>query len=111
MAGGGGVDYPRPRDLVTPVPKPDGGTIAVDMLQKVFHVRVGPGRLSRAALPLLFVACASSGDAELWPEPWPAPEPAPELGTVRWCRDLELGERHARSAGAPILLVFQEVPG
>ncbi len=111
MAGGEGVDYPRPRDLVTPTTIPDGGTIAVNTLQKVLHARVDPGRLSRAALPLLFVACASSGDAELRPAPWPTPEPAPELGTVRWCRDLELAERHAWATDAPILLVFQEVPG
>lgn len=68
------------------------------------------------ALPLSALACAAPADdasravsSEAFP--WPPSELAPELGTVNWCRDLELAETEAKKKDQPILLVFQEVPG
>ncbi len=83
----------------------------VTTAMKTSNVSDRLGRLAGGTLPLLLCACASSVGGGAGVGPWPAPEAAPELGTVRWCRDLELGQRHARETGAPILLVFQEVPG
>lgn len=60
------------------------------------------------ALLLTGVACTAP------PEPRDAIAAAAnpvELGTVRWHRDLAVADEQARRRGAPILLLFQEVPG
>ncbi|MBK9630139.1 MAG: thioredoxin family protein [Saprospiraceae bacterium] len=34
-----------------------------------------------------------------------------ELGKVHWIRSIQTAQRHAKSSGKPILILFQEVPG